>query len=157
MRAGNLLAFAFMALAGCESQQASAPELAPAHSVLELMTVIMEPQAEVFWNSTGTIMDATGEHDMTPTTDEGWLATQSAAATVTEMGNLLQMPIYTEGRGADWTEFSKSLVQIGQKAEQAVVARDTEAMMDTGLTVYNVCNACHRVYLPQAATEAPQS
>lgn len=150
------VAFAAMALVGCNpgGTKSAEPTYVPAHNIRELMMVVMEPQAQVFWNSTGIVMDATGEHDLTPTTDEAWLRSQSAAATVAEMGNLMQTPLYTEGRGADWREFSASLTQVGQLAEKAVIARDTEAMMEISMTMYNVCSACHRVYLPEAAADS---
>jgi hypothetical protein len=121
------------------------------------MEVVVDPQADVFWNSSGTINDASGEHDLTPTTDEGWLATQSAAATVAEIGNLLLTPQFAEGRGEDWKQFAKSLVEIGMMAEKAAVDRDSDAVLEVGATMDKVCEACHQVYLPGAARTAQET
>jgi hypothetical protein len=123
-----------------------------AHDIHHLMEVVVEPQADVFWNSAGTITDATGEHDLTPTTDVGWLATQSAAATIAEVGNLLMTPQFAEGRGGDWNQFAKSLVEIAIAAEKAAVDRNAGAVMEVGATMDTVCEACHQVYLPGAAS-----
>jgi hypothetical protein len=156
VRASSLTLFAMTALlAGCNGSEggeqvaAGEPRYLKAHSAQQLMAQVVQPTAEVFWNSAGFVMDETGEHDLTPTTDEGWQATRTAAATITEMGNLLMTPIYAEGRGADWIEFSRALVEVGQKAEEAAANRDSEAVFEVGGTMYNVCTACHQAYLPE--------
>lgn len=140
-------------LAGCNRAEPAKPEsaLVRAHDIQQLMAVVVQPQADVFWRSAGTVSDASGSHDLTPTTDEGWLATRSAAATVTEMGNLLMTPLYAEGRGDDWIQFSKALVEIGRKAELAALDRNSDAIFEVGGTMYNVCSACHQAYPPKAA------
>lgn len=145
---------ASLALAACgaETGEAEHDTYIQAHSTQELMAHVIEPTAQVYWKSSGYVVDETGEHDLTPTTDEGWLATRTSAATITEMGNLLMSPLYSEGRGDDWIEFAQALVKVGQQAEQAAIDRDGEAVMEVGGTVYNVCTACHQIYPP--ATEA---
>jgi len=149
-----------VALSACDGTAEKAVEESAyvrAHDIRQLMLVVVDPQADVFWNSAGTINDASGEHDLTPTTDEGWFATQSAAATVAEMGNLLLTPQFAEGRGEDWKQFAKSLVEIGMIAEKAAVDRDTNAIMEVGATMDRVCEACHQVYLPGAARPAQET
>jgi len=142
-------------LAGCNKAEDKAPTFVKAHDIKQLMATVVQPQADVFWKSAGSITDASGTIDLTPTTEEGWLRTRSAAATVTEMGNLLMTPQYADGRGEDWMQFSKSLVEIGIKAEKAAVDRNSDAIFEVGGTMYNVCTACHQVY-PPAAGEIPQ-
>jgi hypothetical protein len=146
-------------LASCGGQSNAGKETAAeaithvkAHGIKELMQQVMEPQAQLFWHSAGTITDETGEHDLSPTTDEGWQATRSAAATVTEMGNLMMTPQYAEGRGKDWLQFSKSLVEIGMKAEKAAADRNSDAIFETGGIMYRVCSSCHLVYMPKEPT-----
>lgn len=144
------IALALSACDGAANRAAVQPGHVKAHDINQLMNVVIAPQAEVFWNSAGTIINLTGEHDLAPTTDEGWLATQSAAATIAETGNLLLTPQFAEGRGEDWIQFSKSLVEIGIEAEKAAADHDVEAILEVGGTMYNVCNACHQVYPPTA-------
>lgn len=143
-------------LAGCNrSAETADPQPVKAHDIKQLMAVIVQPQADVFWRSAGSVTDASGTHDLTPTTDEAWLKTRSAAATITEMGNLLMTPQYAQGRGKDWLQFSRSLAEVGMQAEKAAVDRNTDAIFEVGGTIYNVCTACHQVY-PPAAGEVPQ-
>jgi hypothetical protein len=165
VRASSLTLFATATLlAGCsgsdggEQGAAGEPRYLKAHSAQQLMAQVVQPTAEVFWNSAGFVTDEAGEHDLTPTTDEGWQATRTAAATITEMGNLLMTPVFAEDRGTDWIEFSRALVEVGQKAEEAAVNRDSEAVFEVGGTMYNVCTACHQAYLPEEqAAEANAS
>jgi hypothetical protein len=144
------LAIALSACGRAPGKIVAVPEYVRAHDIHHLMEVVVAPQANVFWNSSGTVNDARGEHDLTPTTDEGWLATQSAAATVAEMGNLLMTPQFADGRGADWQQFSKSLVEVAMLAEKAAAERNAEAVLEVGATMDEACEACHEVYLPGA-------
>jgi cytochrome c5 len=150
-----------VALSACDrtpppEKTAVVPDYVRAHDIHHLMEVVVDPQADVFWNSSGTINDASGQHDLTPTTDEGWFATQSAAATVAEMGNLLMTPQFAEGRGTDWNQFARSLVEIGMLAEKAAADRNPGAVLEVGDTMDKVCEACHQVYLPGAAQAQAQ-
>lgn len=131
-----------------EAEAAGGPYVR-AHSIRDLMANVVEVQAQVYWRSAGAISDEKGIRDLTPTTDEAWLATRSAAATVTEMGNLLMTPLYAEGRGDDWMQFSKALVEIGMRAEKAAADKNSDAVFEVGGTMYNVCQACHQVYPPK--------
>lgn len=148
------------ACAGDEAENATASEgrYIQAHSTQQLMEVVVQPTAEIYWDSVQYISDETGNHDIAPQTDEDWARTRMAAASISEFGNLLMTPIYAEGRGEDWIEFSQGLVEVGKLAEQAAVERDTEKVFEVGGTVYNVCSACHQVYppsdLPDGTTES---
>lgn len=144
-----------VALAACDrtpTKVVDVSEYVRAHDIHRLMEVVVDPQADVFWNSSGAITDANGQRDLTPTTDEGWLATQSAAATIAEVGNLLMTPLFAEGRGSDWKHFARSLVEVGMRAEQAAVDRNADAVLEVGAAMYTVCQDCHRVYLPEVAS-----
>ena len=151
MKAFIVAAACLALLTGCKKTEAPAtPDHVKAHDIKQLMATIVQPQADVFWKSAGSYTDASGTHDLRPTTEEAWLRVRSAAATIAEMGNLMMTKQYAEGRGADWMQFSKSLVEIGQKAEKAAVDRSEDEIFETGGTMYNVCTACHQVYPPKA-------
>ena len=153
-------------LAGCggKAPDAAKPAAAPpapayvqAHTLKALMATVVDPQAQIFWHSSGSVSDAKGTHDLTPTTEAGWLATRSAAATVTEMGNLLMTPLYATGKGEDWIQLAQAMVQTGMKAEKAAADRNSDAIFETGGTLYEVCSACHQAYpppVPAGATPA---
>ena len=149
---------AALTLVSCsDGGESNAETYIQAHTTQQLMANVMEPTAQVYWKSSGFVIDEQGEHDLTPTTEEGWLATRTSAATITEMGNLLMTPLYAEGRGDDWIEFSRALVEIGKQAEQTAIDRDSDAIMEVGGTMYNVCSACHQIYPPQIASETPET
>jgi hypothetical protein len=140
-------------LAGCEGgaerDAAGRPPYIRAHSLQQLMATVMEPDAQVFWRSSGAVSDSGGTRDLTPTTPEGWAAARSAAATVAETGNLLMTPVYGEDRGPDWIAFSQELVRAGRQAELAAMSRDGDAMFEAGGKLSEACSACHQAYLPQ--------
>jgi hypothetical protein len=130
-----------------------------AHSMQALMANVVDPQAQIYWRSSGSVSDGSGMKDLTPTTPEGWAAARSAAATVAEMGNLMMTPLYTQGRGEDWIPLSQAMVEIGVKAEKAAADHDGAAVFEIGGTMYEVCSACHQAYpppvKPSAAPAAP--
>lgn len=151
-----MAAFLVASCGGAEkATDAVEPSFTKAHDMKQLMAVVVQPQADVFWKSAGSVTEASGVRDLRPTTDEGWLRAQSAAATLVEIGNLMQTPLYAAGRGKDWLQFSQALSQISMKAEKAVRERASEdEIFEIGGTMYNVCSACHQAY-PPAAGEIP--
>ena len=152
----SLTLFAFAALlAGCgrggggDSAREGGSPYIQAHSLQQLMATVMEPNAQIFWRSSGTVSDSAGTRDLTPTTPAGWAAAQTSAATVAETGNLLLMPSYSQGRGDDWVTFAQDLVRAGQAAEKAATGHDGDGMFEAGATLSEACSACHTAYLPQ--------
>ena len=108
----------------------------------------VQPTADVYWKSVQFISDETGDHDIFPRTDEEWASVKAAATRLGEYGELLQTPGYSEGRGEDRLQFSKSLVEVSKLAEQAADEKSTDKVFEVGGTVYQVCTACHQVYPP---------
>lgn len=141
-----VLAVAF-AINACEPPSQPAP-FREAVELTELMVHVIEPAAEVYWDSVGTIMDADGTHEIAPADVNEWIAVENAAATIAESGNLLLIP----GRRMDdprWTAFSQGLIAAGRTALMAADSRDAEAVFDAGGAVYMVCASCHEVFAPQ--------
>lgn len=136
-----LAAAAIALLAGC-NQGPQAPE----KTVQQLMAQDVQPTAQAYWDSVQFISDETGEHDIFPKTDEEWQRTKAAATKIVEQAALLKTPAYSEGRGADWTQFSDSMAEVGKQAEQAAEEHSTDKVFEVGGTMYNVCSACHQAY-----------
>jgi len=134
-------------LAGCDitppAQENASPEI-PLLSVHDTMTWILEPAAEVIWDSAGFIITAEGEQDLTPTTEEGWQAVLYAAATLSESGHLLALP--GRSAGEDWNEYAAGLSTAARLAMDAAHTRDSEALFKAGGRIYQVCRACHNQY-----------
>lgn len=117
----------------------------PLGDVAQLMAGVVEPAAEVYWDAVGVIVDAEGEHQMAPQTEEDWLAVRAAAYTVAESGNLLMLPGYRLDDSA-WITMSQALVEVGRRAVEAADARSLDAVFDMGAEVYYVCTNCHATY-----------
>ena len=134
------------ALAGCsEPDTSSVVNYATSLDVEQLMHYVLEPAADIVWDSAGTIATLEGVEDLAPTTDEGWFRVQHAAAVVSESGNLLLMP----GRsmdGEDWQEISLGLVSTGAALMTAAEQQNADAIFELGGQLYNVCVACHQRY-----------
>jgi hypothetical protein len=141
-------AFSILAVAllcGCAPEPDSAEVFVPVGDARELMAHVVEPAAEVYWDAVGIIVDAEGEHEMFPRTDEEWEAVSNAAFMIAESGNLMMM----EGRAPDqgaWVTMSQQLVEVGLRALEAADARNLDAVFDMGAEVYYVCTNCHAVY-----------
>ena len=144
------------ALAGCggpdqaapSKQDSAAADLAPSYrpvvDIHHTMVWILEPPADVIWDSAGWIITAEGTTDLTPTTDEGWNAVIQAGASLAEAGNLLMIP--GRSMGADWDEYASGLSSAAELAIQAGLNRDSDALFDAGGRIYQVCRACHNQY-----------
>jgi hypothetical protein len=132
--------------AGCNSAPPP-PPYQPVADVKTLMSHVMEPAAEVYWDAVGVIVDDKGEHRIEPTTIEEWDAVRNAAYVVAESGNLLMMPTRAKD-GGEWMAASRLMIDAAQKAIRAAEARDKDAVFDVGAEMYDSCTNCHAKYSP---------
>ena len=109
------------------------------------MEWILDPAADLIWDSAGFIITAEGEQDLQPTTEEGWQEVVRNAAVLAEAGNLLMLP--GRNAGDDWLEYSRGLTDAAILALRAAEAKDSDALFDAGGRIYQVCLACHGQYL----------
>jgi len=77
--------------AGEAARPASQPYLLTA-TVRELMDGIIDPSADVLWDSVAYIATTKGIEDRQPRTPEEWKAVRTSAITLIEAANLLSMP-----------------------------------------------------------------
>jgi mono/diheme cytochrome c family protein len=118
---------------------------------------MVQPVAEVVWDSVQTIVDRDGVHEMQPETEDEWEFVQFSALALAESANLIMVadrPL-TEGtpeRSDNWNEYSEALITTALEAADAARARDPEALFTAGSNIYeNACLACHDAYLPENA------
>jgi hypothetical protein len=130
--------------AACSTAPAP-PPYKPVADMKQLMASVIEPAADEYWDTVGTVIDAEGEHEIAPQTQEDWDAARNHAYVITEAGNLLMMPTRAKDNG-DWMKFSQALIDTGQKAIRAAEARDKNAVFDAGAEVYDACTQCHAKY-----------
>ena len=134
------------ALVACAPKSTEAPPYNIEFPLNEVMGHLIDPAAQVYWHSSGTITTAEGEQSLTPTTEEGWLAAENAMTTVAEAGNLLMLPGRARDNG-EWMQLAKQMTDVALTAKAAVLAKDEKGMFDTGGKLYEVCTACHEKYL----------
>ena len=132
-------------LAACEAPPPPPQPYVNVTELPEVMTWILDPAADVLWDSAGAIITEAGTEDLAPTTDEGWDHARNNAATVAEVGNLLMLPHLAKDR-RDWIEIAQGLVRAGVAARDAATAHDADALFEAGANLYNVCVSCHQLY-----------
>ena len=142
MRTFAILALCAAALAGCSKP----PAYNTTTTVKDIMSGIIDPQAQLFWHSSGANDTAEGSQTLVPTTKEGWAAAENSMTAVAEAGNLLMLPGRAKDSG-DWAKFSKAMTDEALKARAAVQAKNGDKMFETGAALYDTCQACHQKYL----------
>ncbi|MGA7014203.1 MAG: hypothetical protein WBZ16_17930, partial [Pseudolabrys sp.] len=63
------------------------PPFQPHVDMKTFMEHVLSPAATVIWRVNGTVIDAAGEHDLSPKSDDDWEQIVSAAATLAESTN----------------------------------------------------------------------
>jgi len=155
-----LMAFGALLLCGCGASTPP-PPATPFQTVLDtkqLMSWVLDPQADIVWASVATIVTAEGKQEIAPKTDEEWAAVRNSAALVAEGANLLMLP----GRAVnqdDWMQKSRALIDAANVVLKAVEAKDAPAVFTAGSDMYLACSACHAAYIfsEQPAKKAAQS
>jgi cytochrome c556 len=122
-----------------------APPYRPVADLKTLMSHVMEPAADEYWDAVGVVVDADGIHEIEPQTPEEWDRVKANAYTFTEAGNLLMMPTRAQDNG-EWMRLAQAFIEAGRKAIHAAEARDKTAVFDTGAEVYDACTNCHATY-----------
>jgi hypothetical protein len=137
-----------LVLGGCASEEDTSAPASPAFTLVldhhHMMDWVLDPAAEIIWDSAGTIITAEGERELAPTTDEGWEHVVSGAATLAEASNLLMLP--GRSMGDDWDAYAKGLMTTSIAALDAAKAQDSDALFAAGGDIYQACLACHQQY-----------
>jgi hypothetical protein len=135
-----------VALAGC----APKPEKSPYNTTLalsEVMAHVIDPAAQAYWSTSGSVIDEKGERDLRPTTDAGWLVAENGAAGVIEGANLMMLP--ERRRDGEWMAYARRVSDLGVAALAAADARDSTKMFEVGAQLSEACDACHERYIPE--------
>ncbi len=134
------------------------PPAPPFHTILDLkqfMLLVIDPAADLVWDSVKTIMSKKGTEEIAPKTEQQWTTVRSGAATVAEAANLLML----DGRARDkkeWMAAARRLTDTAEKALKAAAAKDPAAVFAAGGEMYEACRGCHQRYAAHldTATEA---
>jgi hypothetical protein len=137
-------------LVGCGGGTEQAPPFKPVADTRLLMETVVEPNADLVWDSVKTIITASGMEEIRPQTDEQWTAVRNAAMVVSESGNLLMMAPRAQD-GDEWMRAATAMVDTGQAAVRAIEKRDADELFRVGGYIYDSCTSCHSKYVPEMA------
>jgi hypothetical protein len=139
------LSFVAAVFAAACSSAPPPPPFKPVADLKQLMTSVLEPAADEYWDAVGWIEDAQGTVEIEPTSQEEWDAVRNHAYVIAESGNLMMMSSRAKD-GGEWMRLSTALIDAGQKAIRAAESRNKQAVFDTGAEVYEACTNCHAAY-----------
>ncbi len=153
----RFLPLCLLLLAGCEAPPPPAPPAPPFNTSLALKQVmewVIDPAADVIWDSVKSVITEKGTKEIAPHTDAEWDAVRNAAATLMESANLLML----EGRAKnnkDWMTAARRLSDTAGEALKAAQSKNTEAVFTEGGKLYEACRACHLKFAPHLQGDAP--
>ena len=161
-----LLTLAFVA--GCSSSPPS--EFRPTSTVKDIMDSVIDPSADVLWDSVEVIATLEGTERKAPRTDDDWKVLRRHAVALAEASNLLLIPgrhVARPGEKPDdarvelqpqeieallgkdpaaWALRAHGLHDAAIESLAAVEARDVTRLMNAGETIDGACESCHRNY-----------
>jgi hypothetical protein len=108
------------------------------------MEHVLTPAARIIWTVNSVVIDAKGEHDLSPKTDDDWEKIVSGAATLAEATNALMIP--QRARDAAWNDYVRKLADAAGKAYRAAEAHDLKAVSEVSDALDGICAACHQHY-----------
>jgi hypothetical protein len=123
------------------------PPFKPVVDVKQLMQGIVDPSADVVWESVATIITKDGIEDRRPHTQDEWDHVRNHAMILTEAGNLLMMAPRAKD-GGDWMKMSQDLVDKAAIALRAAEGKNVEGLYDIGGPIDETCENCHKKYWP---------
>ena len=140
-------------LVGCSSAP-SPPPFKPVTDVKELMNSVVDPSADVIWNSVATIQSTGSTEERRPRTEEEWTVVRNSAITVAESGNLLMM-VPRAKDGDVWMKMAQGLIDAGVEARKAAEAKNPEGVFNAGANIYYACSNCHVRYIAEIKNVYP--
>jgi len=162
-------------MAGCSSSKpAPAAETEPAFrttaTVKDIMDAVIDPNADVLWESVSTTINKEGTTEKMPRSDEDWQAVRRSAMTIVEATNLLvmdgraiapaghkseypgielepeEMQKLVDADRARWVKYAHGLHDKAMLALKAIDAKSVQGLMDAGEGLDEACENCHKHY-----------
>ena len=146
----RLRMLAVVVVAGVAASAASGENAGPAApfephvDMKTFMEHVLTPAATIIWRVNGTVIDARGEHDLAPKTEDDWEQVVSGAATLAEATNALLIP--QRVRDQAWIGYVQQLAAAADKAYRAAEAHDLKSVAEVSDRLDGICAACHRHY-----------
>lgn len=167
-------------VAACSSSKpapapaAAAAESEPAYrltgTIKEIMDSVVDPNADVLWDSVSTTINRQGTTEKQPRSDEDWKNVRRSALALVEATNLLVIPgrkVAPEGDKSEnpeielgpeqmqklvdadrgkWVNNAHGLHDAAMVALKAIDKKDVKGLMDAGENIDNACENCHKQY-----------
>jgi hypothetical protein len=134
---------AWLAMVSCGGP--APPPLKLHADVKQIMAAVVDPSADVVWDSVGTIVTAEGTEEIRPRDDEEWTEVAQAAWVLTESANSLMIGNRPKDT-AEWMRLAQEMSDVSLKAARAAEAHDADALFAAGGDIYLACTACHEKY-----------
>jgi cytochrome c556 len=176
---GGVVMLGLTALAACHpAENKPAKASPPQASFQEIMLTEIDASADKIWGSTGSVIDATGDHSLAPKTEEDWKALRAGVVTLINGADHLAVegrPLVKPGakiqdEGAEsvatpdeirWAlvddrpiflQRVQALRAVAVETLGAVDRRDLAAIERHGEALDAACEACHeRFWYPPTA------
>ncbi len=115
--------------------------------IKDVMAHVIDYSAFGVWNHQGWLIDKDGTHELFPTDEAGWVATESAAFTLAEAANILLLPGRPPDDDRRWVDNAHMLYDAAKKAQAAALKQDKQAFFEAGSEIYEACVICHAHYV----------
>ena len=111
-------------LSRCSAREDPQPQsdFRPTATVKDIMVSIIDPEADVLWNSVATIVSLTGTEERAPRTDEEWATVRRSAIQLVEATNLLRIPGRLVARHGEKSENPR--IELEPETIQKLIAED---------------------------------
>ncbi len=120
------------------------PPFRPYVDMKTFMEHVLTPAATIIWRVNGVVIDAKGEHDLSPKSEADWEEIVSGAARLAEATNALMIP--QRASDPQWIFYVQKLAEAANKAYVAAEARDLKSIAEVSDRLDGICAACHRHY-----------
>tara|TARA_R110000868_G_scaffold70765_8_gene207717 strand:- start:2 stop:487 length:486 start_codon:yes stop_codon:yes gene_type:complete len=150
IRAAGAAAILILSISSCAKPEEVKPADAKAYMIEHV-----QPAAQNYWDAVQYVSDEKGAREIVPTNAEEWNRTVEAARALKQSAEILKQPAYAANRGTDWQDFAEGLAQAAARAETAAQSHEPDKVLEAGGTLYNICTACHEIYLPTPVRLGP--
>jgi hypothetical protein len=148
-------------------RRAPEPQYKLTGTIKDIMDSMVDPVADVIWNSVATIVTKEGVEERAPRTDEEWARVRRAAVTLAEVTDLLLMPGREVAKPGDksqnpgielhpeeiaklirekpdnWAKRVAALHDSAVETIKVIDSRDVQGLIDAGEKLDQACERCH--------------
>jgi hypothetical protein len=165
----SLVGASLLIAVACHRTEPPSP-FQPEATIKDIMDSMVDPSADVLWQSVATIVSAAGTEERQPKTDDDWKNVHRSAVILVEATNLLKMEgrhvakakeksenpgielepeqmekLINDDRPA-FIKFAQGLHDAAMPALKATEDRNAAALLDAGEGIDTACENCHLKY-----------